>query len=547
MKQMILSLAVASALAGCSSFPEGYDKPIKTTDIKQQKADEWGSMPAVVFEQSKAGKVVNRYNELPAAVRDKTISLSYSSAAQAKVLDVTFAMGTQGVRVVSRLEDDTMNKPWRVPSFTGTIGELLEEIVARYNIAYEYRGNTVFLVESNRYSANMPQHKAFIEGVETAIKAMGATEVRGDVLAGLVYYNAKPDNADSISDYLDTISKNAAMVTLQVAVLTVTVNRDVDLGFNWAKFAVMKGSGGMRSDLSSIFNNNSSNSGSNGGLVQDGGTSNSGSSNGGNTGNRPSTNGNTSTNVGTAVGDAATTVAKAVTGSLLGFSGAEGASYKFANNSFSLTAALSALSTYGNARTDQNVLLATLSGQPVKINSGDEIPYVKSIGSSTAAGGATSGSSQVDTKKSGLELDVIPFFDAADGSVITEVKVKMSTLVGFRELSAGLNLGTLSQPQMKDLSFENVSRLHAGDTIVVGGITYEQLTENYTNLPGMEKLALGSKSEKVNRNTIYIVVRPTIVLYTPNAAELTAKLAAAEAAARAAGEKKPASVGGDIQ
>ena len=220
-----------------------------------------------------------------------------------------------------------------------------------------------------------------------------------------------------------------------------------------------------------------------------------------------------------------------MTGSLLSFAGSEGFGFKFANDAFSLTAALKALSTYGNARTEQNVVLGTLSGQPVKISSGNDIPYVKSIGAATTSGGATQGSSQTETIKSGLKIEVTPNFDASDGTVITQVKVDMSTLVGFRELSAGQNLGSLSQPEMQNLGFENVGRLSAGETIIVGGITYDQLSNNYTNFPGMEKLNTGSKAEKVNRNAIYIVVRPTVVIFTPQAAELNAKLRAAEAEA----------------
>ena len=352
------------------------------------------------------------------------------------------------------------------------------------------------------------------------------------MLSGLVYYNAKPEVATYLEEYLNTISKNAAMVTLQVAVLTVGVDREINLGFDWAKSAVMRGSGGMRSDLSSIFNDSNGTS-NNGGLGNGTGGSNGSNGTNGNNGSN-GTNNNGSSSLGGAVTDvtnAATSTAKQlVKGSLLSFAGAQGFGFKFANDAFSLTAALKALSTYGNARTEQNVLLGTLSGMPVKINSGDDIPYVKSIGSTTASGGSTQGSSQTDIIKSGLKLEVIPNFDASDGTVMATVKVDMSTLVGFRELSAGTNLGTMSQPQMKNLGFENVGRLNAGETIIVGGITYDQLSNNYTNFPGMEKVPLGSKAEKVTRNAMYIVVRPTVVIFTPKANELNAKLHALQMA-----------------
>ncbi|KVP16986.1 hypothetical protein WJ84_01555 [Burkholderia ubonensis] len=535
---------ISSALAGCASFPDHYDKPLGTADIQAQKADEWSTLPAVTFVQSNAGVAVRKYNQIPESIRSKPIKLEFARAAVPTLNDVVFALGQQGYRLVSRLGDNTLKQPWTVRSVSGTVGEVLDDISATYNIASEYRNGSVYLVESNKFSASLPQHKEFMDNVAKALKDLGATDVRTDMMAGLVYYNAKPEIAEYLEEYLNTIAKNAAMLTLQVAVLTVGMDRDINLGFDWAKFAVMRGSGGMRSDLSSIFNNTNSNNGLSDG-TNSGSNGNTGSNNGANNGSNGSNNGsnsNGSTSLGDAVNDvtnaATSTAKKLVTGSLLSYAGAEGFGFKFANNAFSLTAALKALSTYGNARTEQNVLLGTLSGMPVKINSGDDIPYVKSIGSTTASGGSTQGSSQTDIIKSGLKLEVTPNFDAADGTVVTTVKVDMSTLVGFRELSAGTNLGTMSQPQMKNLGFENVGRLHAGETIIVGGITYDQLSNNYTNFPGMEKLPLGSKAEKVTRNAMYIVVRPTVVIFTPKANELNAKLRAMEAAAAAGQDTK---------
>ncbi|WP_080421709.1 type II secretion system protein GspD [Burkholderia ubonensis] len=544
MKKLTLALMISSALAGCASFPDHYDKPLGTADIQAQKADEWSTLPAVTFVQSNAGVAVRKFNQIPESIRSKPIKLEFARAAVPTLSDVVFALGQQGYRLVSRLGDNTLKQPWTVRSVSGTVGEVLDDISATYNIASEYRNGSVYLVESNKFSASLPQHKEFMDNVAKALKDLGATDVRTDMMAGLVYYNAKPEIAEYLEEYLNTIAKNAAMLTLQVAVLTVGMDRDINLGFDWAKFAVMRGSGGMRSDLSSIFNNTNSNNGLSDG-TNSGSNGNTGSNNGANNGSNGSNNGsnsNGSTSLGDAVNDvtnaATSTAKKLVTGSLLSYAGAEGFGFKFANNAFSLTAALKALSTYGNARTEQNVLLGTLSGMPVKINSGDDIPYVKSIGSTTASGGSTQGSSQTDIIKSGLKLEVTPNFDAADGTVVTTVKVDMSTLVGFRELSAGTNLGTMSQPQMKNLGFENVGRLHAGETIIVGGITYDQLSNNYTNFPGMEKLPLGSKAEKVTRNAMYIVVRPTVVIFTPKANELNAKLRAMEAAAAAGQDTK---------
>jgi MSHA biogenesis protein MshL len=169
-------------------------------------------------------------------------------------------------------------------------------------------------------------------------------------------------------------------------------------------------------------------------------------------------------------------------------------------------------------------MLGTLSGMPVKITSGNEIPYVKTVGSSVAAGGAVAGSIQTEIIISGLDLEVTPYFDAADASLVTKVKVSMSALVGFRELSAGPSAGKISQPEIQKLTFENVGRLNAGETVIMGGITYDQQTDNYQTLPGLENMEAGSKSQKNNRQAIYIVVRPTVVIFTADADKLNADI-----------------------
>lgn len=564
MKKLTLALMISGVLAGCASFPDDYKKPVGAQDVRAQKADEWSKIPAITFVQSNAGVPIRKYDDVPAAVRAKKIDIKFDRIAQPTLSDVVFALGQQGFRLVSRLGDDTMKKPWTIQGNESNVGDVLDDIGATYNIAFEFHNGSVYLLESNKFSASLPQHKEFMDGVAKALKDMGATDIRADILSGLVYYSAKPEQAEYIADYLNTIAKNAAMVTLQVAVLTVSSNRGLNQGFDWSQFSIGTGHGGLRNNMSSLLGSGSGTNGTSGGGVSQ--PSSSSTTNGGVTStNNSTTTGSTSTTsgssssvsdaVGTVAGSVASTATQLVTGSLLSFTGSSGLGYQLSTNSFSLSAAISALSTYGTARTEQNVIMGTLSGMPVKINSGDDIPYVKSIGAATAAGGATTGSSQTDTIKSGLKLDVTPSFDAADGTVITTVKVDMSALVGWVQLSAGQNLGTLSQPQMKNLGFENVGRLEAGDTLILGGVTYDQSSDNYTNVPGLESMPLGSKNTTSTKTAMYIVVRPTVVMFTPKANELNAKLALIQAQEKAdqqmadeaakAGGKPGAAVKGD--
>lgn len=506
MKKLVVALMTAGILAGCASFPENYEKPVTVNDITAELRDNWSSSPAISFIKSYTGSVKRLHQAIPDDVSGKLVSLEFSKMANVTLGDVLFALRAKGIRVVSRLDQESLSRPWMHYTYNATLSDLIMEITDTNNLGYEYRRGTVYLVETNQYSAAMPQHKEFLEQVETSLKAMGATDVRPDMQAGMMHYSAKPDVADRLEDYLDRVSKNSAMVKLQVAVLTVGMNRDYNLGLDWTKLMAQYGTKDMRPSLNPPLGEASPGAGG----VAGGGTT-------------PGT--------GNVAEDTAKAVAKL--GSLVSMVGGDGVGLRFASDAFSLTAAIKALSTYGNARTEQNVVIGTLSGLPVKISSGNDIPYVKSIGATTAAGGATQGSSQTEIIKSGLKLSVTPYFDASDLTVMTDIKVDLSSLVGFRELSAGQNLGTLSQPEMQNLEFENSARTLVGVTEVMGGITYDQISNNYTNLPGMEKAATGSKAEKTTRNAMYIVVRPTVVIFTPKAEELRMQAAAAAAQAQA--------------
>ncbi|MDN8078881.1 hypothetical protein QZN30_05910 [Burkholderia multivorans] len=563
MKKLTLALLLAGVLAGCASFPDNYEKPVTVGNITQQKQDEWSSSPAVTFVQSNAGMAVRKYDLVPPVVRNKPISFDFTPGTSPTLSDIVYSLGQQGFRVVPRLKDETLKQPWQTRHVQGTVGEVLDDIVAAYNVGYEYRNGTLYLVETNKFSASLPKNKDFLEGVSKALKEMGGTDVRYDMISGAVYYSAKPDDAERLENYLNAVGKNAAMVNLQVAVLTVGMNRNKNIGFDWSQFAIGHGTGTLGAQqLAALLTSATSATGANSLTSAAGttvsqpsttGTSTTGTGTTGTTGTTSTGSSTLGSTVGSAVGGAidtatglATTAAQQLgKGSIGSFSGATGLGYQFASNRFSLNAAINALSTYGNARTEQNVVLATLSGIPSKINSGDDIPYVKSVGAATAAGGATTGSSETDTLKTGLKLEVTPQFDATNGMVTTHVKVDMSTLVGFIQLSAGTNLGTMSQPQTKELGFETEAPLTAGETIIVGGITYDQSSNNFTNLPGLEKLPLGSQSTTIQKTAMYIVVRPTVTIYTPYANELNARLAQLEAQAKAQAYAKDQTTGQD--
>lgn len=491
MKKLLIPVLISAALAGCSSFPENYEKSMTMPEVVDNMPDGWNTLPALTTYPSQAGKVVRKFNDIPEKVASHKVKIDLRPGETFTLDDILYALRVQGLRVVSRLSTESAGKTWLTYSFDGTLKEFIDELTLTENVSFEFRNGVIFITESSRYAATLTQHKDYMKWIEEAVKQMGGTNVRGDVFSGQVVYFAKPDVAEYLEEYLANFARNAAKIKLQVAVLTVTMHKDKNLGFDWSQLAVQGGGRGMAPGIT-----------------------------GGNGTGLGNLDPQATTGVGTVPGtgtgstgtDLVTEAAKVALGTMGGFSGGEGFIYRFRNSNFSLTAAIKALSTYGNARTEQNVILETISGLPVEIKSGNDIPYVKSIGSATASGGSTTGSATTEIIQSGLKIEITPLYDATDRVVTAEVAVDLSSLVGFRELPAGLNLGTLSQPEMQKMEFKNVGSLALGDTVIAGGITYDQITNNYNNLPGMEKLPTGSKAEKISRNQMFIVLRPTVTV-----------------------------------
>ncbi len=213
---------------------------------------------------------------------------------------------------------------------------------------------------------------------------------------------------------------------------------------------------------------------------------------------------------------------------------------------FTVAGAIDWLSTFGNTNVTQNVELRTLSGKQVKIRSGQEIPYVKGVGvnstgsyaanNASSGAGGTLGSTQTDKVKTGLTVEMVPRFDADAELVTCDIKMELKSVLEFVQLSAGNQIGTLTQPRTQEQELNDIVRLRAGQTAVIGGIQYDQ--EQYDgNEPTFlrdqmagQSGSFGRRAQDVQRNALFIILRPVVTVYDseaglgPDAADLGARV-----------------------
>lgn len=337
-------------------------------------------------------------------------------------------------------------------------------------------GSSVISSSSSSSSAGAPSKCSSEGGEGPAINGAAAWE------AGMISMSVSPSEYRRVLSFLERITQNAAVVNLQVAMVSVSANQEVSRGIDWSKLQIAVG--GQHSNLLETLKPSTS-SGS--------ATPN------------PSTGSPTQNDEGTLPDLGKGLVMNA--GTIRGV---------VSNGAFSMIGFLDFLSTYGQTKTLQSVMLRTVTGSEVELKSVTEIPYVSGVGVGTtgAYNGTNSsllGSANTDVANDGITLKMLPSYDAASHSVTIDMSLAIEAVLAFNELSAGNQLGTLTQPTTAKRTFNDVIRVRPGQTVVVGGISYDQIQRD-SKVPLYLPDAAGHKGLKVKRESMFIVIRPTVTV-----------------------------------
>ena len=345
--------------------------------------------------------------------------------------------------------------------FKGTVGELVKRLENSGELAVWY-DNGLVVGETRRYSVAIMQNIDVSQSVVNELIRLGARDVVGSIGAGQIFYAAAPRvNAELIEPYLRRVSTNLSEITLQVALVTVAMTKNAERGFDWSSFNLQLGNG------------TATNNGTTGGSGYDRNTGN--FSNG---------------------------AFRATFGVGLA-------------NPLTVAGAIRFLSRVGDTSVTQNVELRTLSGAPVALRSGENIPYVQNVGSNIVGGlgggAGISGSTQTASLGTGITLNVDPRYDSSTGIVTMDVGVKLVDLVEFVQLSAGNQVGTISQPRTREQGLNSIIRVPAGQTTIVGGIRRDQASDNRTAPFGL--WGIGSRNRERNVFWLFTIVRPVVTVF----------------------------------
>jgi hypothetical protein len=350
-----------------------------------------------------------------------------------------------------------------LPSYQGTFQNLLDMLSNMHNISFNWQyGNYMIIEKFGDYTITVPQEEDLITEIKTTLETLGGLEASASLRAGSITYKATKNNHKRITKYINRLSYNTPSVSLQLAVISVTLNKSDNKGFDW---------GSLKTILGSPLTGQVLDGGS---IVGSGGRS-----------------------------DLSGSLATA------GLSGGT-ASVAYAARDVTFEAALNLLDTYGNSRTEQSVMLKTLGGKKANFNTTQEVPYQSGTSSNVNSdGGIVTSDTKTETASVGLKIDITPYYDADNEMLTMDVNFQSSSISGFVDVGNGAK-----QPSIQQQDFQNKIKMRNDEVVIVGGVTFDTKSENITGLNFFDSdWDINGTTIETTKTAMFIIIKPSIELY----------------------------------
>lgn len=509
--RLLIVALLSATIAGCAT---PLPKPQELPDFKeaQQKAVDAFQHEQVAIERIRVPKSSMKPQadrpEIPAGIKNRRIDVLFQANHEANLESLVLSLaGGYGIQVSFQWSDPTQGEDIlkkRLPflHFEGTVGELMASLRNGLGLVTWYEDGMIYMSDKQRYTVTVPQNEDILKALSEELKSLGADNIVTSLRGGKLIYTASPTVQDElIKPFMDRMARNLSVINMQVAVVSLALNDKSESGFDWDAFKVAFDS--TKGRLDSVNGNGSNSDDDNDDDDDDDNSS-------GTTGNNkdvwsPETVGNVISATGSAL-----TLGRTSTGSLFGTYGA-----------LNISSAIKFLSNFGHTNVTQNVSLKTLSGSAVAFQSGQEVPYVSGVDSNSYNNDSdnTYGSTKTDKVETGLKLEMKPLYDGDSELVTIDVKVDLNQILQFVELSAGNEIGSLTQPLVQKQNLSDLVQVQAGRTVVIGGLQYDSDTFD-GNEPSIirEKLSemnrsIGKRSRETQRNALFIILRPAVTIY----------------------------------
>jgi general secretion pathway protein D len=196
---------------------------------------------------------------------------------------------------------------------------------------------------------------------------------------------------------------------------------------------------------------------------------------------------------------------------------APGFSYTIVNSVGNVKAALNALESESEINVLSAPSLMVLDNQTATINVGDEIPVPTRQSTSNIDPNAPT-VNEIQFRDTGITLEVTPRVNNS-GLVTMDIRQEVSNAVATT--SSNIDAPTIQQRQI-----ESTVAINSGETIVLGGLIRDSLTENESGIPGLYKIPLigkifGNTSVEERRTELIVLLTPRVVRSNVDAKKIT--------------------------
>jgi general secretion pathway protein D len=180
-------------------------------------------------------------------------------------------------------------------------------------------------------------------------------------------------------------------------------------------------------------------------------------------------------------------------------------------SSASVRALLTAEATANKVNVISSPSLMVLNNQKARINVGQQVPISTGSSSVPLAGATLAQSNTIQYKDTGVTLEVTPRVNA-NGMVIMKLKQIVSNVVTV----ANPTQTQTQSPTIDKKEIDSSVAVHDGETIVLGGLISNDVTDNKVGIPWVYNLPLiGSlfgTTDKTNTKTeLVILITPRVV------------------------------------
>ncbi len=391
----------------------------------------------------------------------------------------------QGVPAISVVS--SQNEPLLTLKYKGKVDNLLKLLSQKTGYFFNCHDDRTIVVEKSKiFNISVPNYPDLLKHLKESIEKLGGFNIAYNNLTTTLSFTADYNSYERIRKFLEGFLKNASLINLKIVLLSVSFSSDKNIGINWSGLNFGWGSQKMKSIFDSQLIQSSDNNINNNGSTSESTTTL-----------RTTTETLYKTGVGVVTNDV-------------------GALVFLERNKFTLSGLLSFLESYGKYSILQDVYIQTLSGVKGKIEVAREIPYIKEVSLSTSGtSGTTIGTATSEKAKSGVEMEVLPYYDKSFDVLSINLKVNVSEVVRLITLNAGQQIGNITQPETAVKKVDTYIRMSPEQVVLLGGLIYEKELGTTHGLPGFDTVLTKEMNRTKTKEELVILVKPTIIEFVP--------------------------------